>query len=155
MNGSTTRRGALFCLAGAALLPAAPALAGEKALVHRSPTCGCCGKWAEQLRAAGYDVSIVPESDMPAVKQRLGVPAELGSCHTAEIGGYAVEGHVPVAAIARLLKEKPQATGIAVPGMPSGSPGMETGGEADEYEVILFGPKGRQGYGKFRGSAPL
>lgn len=149
-----TRRGAMLGLAGAAAAYAIPALAEgpAKVLVHRSPTCGCCGKWADALRAAGFDVTVVNESDMAPVKTRLGVPSDLSSCHTAEIGGYAVEGHVPVDAIQRLLRDKPKAAGIAAPGMPMGSPGMEMGAEKDEYEIVLFGPEGRKSFGKYRGS---
>ena len=95
------------------------------------------------------------EPDMKAVKSRLDVPAELASCHTAEIDGYVVEGHAPVAAIERLLEERPEATGLAVPGMPAGSPGMETGGGAESYEVVLFGSAGRRSYGSSRGDAAL
>jgi len=147
------RRGLLRAAAFAAFAPALPAFAAptRRALVHRDATCGCCGKWAERLQTAGFEVKIVDEPDMKAVKRRLGVPAELASCHTAEIDGYVVEGHTPVAAIERLLKERPQAIGVAVPGMPAGSPGMEMGGEAETYAVTLFGPKGAKPYGGYLG----
>jgi hypothetical protein len=153
-----SRRASLRLLGATAialLANGARAEAPVKALVHRSPTCGCCGAWAEKLRAAGFSVEIVNEKDMAPVKTRLGVPAGLGSCHTAEIGGYVVEGHVPVAAIEKLLKEKPKAIGIAVPGMPAGSPGMEMGGETEVYEVFLFDAAGKSSYGKYRGDHAL
>ncbi len=151
-----TRRGAIGVVAGAlAWVPAARAGEPVKALVHRSPSCGCCGKWVERLRAAGYAVDMVNEADMKAVKTRLGVPEDLASCHTAEIGGYVVEGHTPLAAIDRLLREKPKAVGLAVPGMPAGSPGMEMGDEKEVYEVVLFDAGGRRSYGRFEGARAL
>ena len=108
--------------------------------VHRDPNCGCCEAWAEIASKAGYKVTVVQHDDMTAVKQRLGVPADLGSCHTVEVGGYVLEGHVPMDQVARLLREKPgDIAGIAVPGMPLGSPGMEVpDGTVDEYQVIAF-----------------
>jgi hypothetical protein len=97
----------------------------EEATVYKSPTCGCCKGWVTYLQRHGYHVTVIDRDDMDAVKDGLGVPAEMRSCHTAKIGGYLVEGHVPVEAIDRLLAEKPKVTGIASPGMPSGSPGMD------------------------------
>lgn len=118
--------------------------------VHKDPNCGCCGGWADHLKAAGFPVNILNSTDLAAVRRRLGVPDDLAGCHTAEMAGYVVEGHVPAPAIKRLLSEKPQAKGLAVPGMPLGSPGMD--GPPEVYEVILFGPQGRRSYGKFRGA---
>lgn len=118
--------------------------------VHKDPNCGCCSGWADHLKAAGFPVTIVNATDLVAVRKRLGVPDDLAGCHSAEMGAYLVEGHVPAAAIKRLLSEKPRAKGIAVPGMPLGSPGMD--GPPEVYEVILFGPQGRRSYGKFRGA---
>ena len=120
-------------------------------LVHKTPTCGCCGAWVEHIEAAGFPVSVVESSEVESLKQRLGVPAELASCHTAEVGGYVVEGHVPAAAIRRLLGERPDATGLAVPGMPAGSPGMDFPGvDPEPYEAFLFGPTVRS-FGRFLG----
>ena len=94
--------------------------------VYRDPSCGCCEAWAEIARNAGYQVQLVDHQDMPAIKRQHGVPEELASCHTTIVDGYAIEGHVPLAAVARLLGERPNGIrGIAVPGMPRGSPGME------------------------------
>ena len=94
--------------------------------MHKSPYCGCCSLWAEHLREQGFSVSEVPQDDMIAVKEKYGIPQQLQSCHTAEIDGYIIEGHVPAADILRLLREKPEdARGLSVPGMPLGSPGME------------------------------
>ncbi|WP_340569387.1 DUF411 domain-containing protein [Stenotrophomonas sp. G106K1] len=95
------------------------------AIVHKTASCGCCGVWADHLKAAGFPVEIRDTDDMHPIKQRLGVPAGKASCHTAEIGGYVVEGHIPVSDIKRLLKERPAARGLVLPGMPAGSPGME------------------------------
>ena len=93
--------------------------------VTKDTNCGCCGAWVEHIEAAGFPVSVVESSEVESLKQRLGVPAALYSCHTAEVDGYVIEGHVPAAAIQRLLTERPSATGLAVPGMPAGSPGMD------------------------------
>jgi hypothetical protein len=117
----------------------------ERMLVYRDPECGCCEAWADIARKAGYDVIVENRSDMAAVKARYGVPDELASCHTAIVGGYAIEGHVPMKHVARLLGDKPRdIRGIAVPGMPRGSPGMEMpDGSADPFEVMAFGSDGK------------
>jgi len=103
-----------------------PASAAEMVDVYKNPHCGCCGKWVEHLRQAGFAVRTHDVNDVPAARQRLGMPERLGSCHTAKVAGYVVEGHVPAADIQRLLKEKPPALGLTVPSMPPGSPGMES-----------------------------
>jgi hypothetical protein len=123
-------------------------------IVHRAPSCGCCGAWAEHLRRTGFPVKIAETRNLNAVKERLGVPADLVSCHTAKVEGYVVEGHVPAGAIQRLLTEKPQAIGVAVPGMPIGSPGME-GGTPDTFEVVLFGQQGRRTFARYLGNREL
>ncbi|MBU1363117.1 MAG: DUF411 domain-containing protein [Gammaproteobacteria bacterium] len=105
---------------------AQPAAAAEMVDVYKSPYCGCCGKWIDHIKAAGFAVRTHEVNDVPATRQRLGMPERLGSCHTAKVGGYLVEGHVPATDIERLLKEKPKALGLAVPAMPPGSPGMES-----------------------------
>lgn len=118
---------------------AAPAVVPARRLVvHKSPACGCCLAWADQMRGAGFDVQIRDVEDLTPIKARLGVPAQSASCHTAEIDGYFVEGHVPAEDIERLLAERPEAKGLAVPGMPLGSPGMEVpSGAIQPYEVLL------------------
>lgn len=114
--------------------------------VHKSPSCGCCGVWVDHVRAAGFPVEVHDTEDMMTVKDRLGVPEPMMSCHTAEVDGYFVEGHVPAEDIKRLLAEKPKARGIAVPGMPLGSPGMEMpDGRTQPYEVALVGGDGTTG----------
>jgi hypothetical protein len=110
--------------------------------VFKTPTCGCCGKWVEHLQASGFRVNV---EDVPSTvphRRKYGVPETLRSCHTAAVEGYALEGHVPAAEIHRLLKERPKAKGLAVPGMPMGSPGME-GPRSDPYEVLLFEEGGK------------
>lgn len=119
--------------------------------VHRDPNCGCCSKWAEHLRDAGFVVKVEETSDLEAVRARLGIPRGLASCHTAEVGGYLIEGHVPAVAVLRLLTERPVAKGLAVPGMPAGSPGMEGSGEPDPYTVVLFGEGGARPFMRFVG----
>ena len=132
------RTGAALALAGLPLLPAArPQRATMQ--VWKSPTCGCCKDWIEIVQRAGIAVQ-VHDSGNSAARERLGLPMRYASCHTALIGGYVVEGHVPVREIRRLLAERPAAVGIAVPGMPIGSPGMdgpEYGGRRDPYDVVL------------------
>ena len=112
-------------------------VAGESITVYKSPTCRCCTKWVDHLRKHGFKVTTHDTEDMATIKRSMGVPDALGSCHTAVVGKYVIEGHVPASDIARLLKKKPKISGLAVPGMPSGSPGMETG-IVDRYDVIAF-----------------
>jgi hypothetical protein len=147
-----TRRGVL--LAGAAsLLPFGVLFAATEPLitVHKDPSCGCCSGWVQHLQKAGFPTKVLDTGDVDAVKKRLGVPDDLAACHTAEVSGYVVEGHVPATALKRFLAEMPNVTGLAVPGMPVGSPGME-GGTVEKYEVVLFGPSGRRSYMRFLGS---
>ena len=153
-------RRALLASAGALpLLLSAVAIGQAETLplvtVTKDPSCGCCEGWADHIRAAGFPVKIVESADVDSLKQRLGVPAELASCHTAEMDGYVVEGHVPAAALRRLLAERPVATGLAVPGMPAGSPGMDfSGADPGAYEVLLFGPT-TQTFGRYLGAQEI
>jgi hypothetical protein len=125
-------------------------------VVTRDPGCGCCSAWVEHVRSAGFQVEVVGSHNLAPLKLRLGIPEHLAACHTAEIEGYVLEGHVPAPAIKRLLAERPAATGLAVPGMPVGSPGMEVSGSPDErYEVILFGPPSERVYARFQGHREL
>ena len=122
--------------------------------VHKDPTCGCCEAWVDHVRAAGYEARVVEVAAINAVKAKLGVPPGLRSCHTAEIDGYVLEGHVPAAAIARLLAERPKVRGLAVPGMPIGSPGMEVEGrDSETYDVMAFGDE-QEKFMTFRGGDP-
>lgn len=137
-------------LLAAAWLALAAATAGAgplpEVVMHKDPNCGCCGKWAEHLQANGFRVRTVMERDMASVKRRMAVPERLASCHTAKVGGYVIEGHVPAGTIKRLLREKPPVAGVAAPGMPLGSPGMEVPGvQAEPFDVVSFGRDGRTG----------
>jgi hypothetical protein len=150
-----TRRGVL--LAGAAsLLPYELLFAATELLitVHKDANCGCCSGWVQHLQKAGFPTKVVDTTDLDAVKTRLGVPDDLAACHTAEASGYIIEGHVPAVALKRFLAEKPDATGLAVPGMPIGSPGME-GSAPEPYDVVLFGPNGRRTYMRFLADRPI
>ena len=147
-----TRRSLVELLAAAALgAPIALALADDTVVVvHKDPNCGCCSGWVQHLRDAGFAVHVAETADLKAVRVRLGVPAALAACHTAEVAGYVVEGHVPAEAVRRLLSDRPKAKGIAVPGMPIGSPGME-GRQPQSYTVVLFGPDGSKPFMRFIG----
>jgi hypothetical protein len=113
----------------------------ESITVYKSPTCGCCSKWVRHLQDNGFEVEAINRKDMNSVKSEAGIPRQLASCHTAIIGGYVIEGHVPAVDIKRLLKERPDVAGLTVPGMPMGSPGME-GPRQDKYEVLTFTKSG-------------
>ena len=143
MNRTFKRR--TLVLAGM-LMPFAGALASDRPLVEvwKDPNCGCCKDWIAILEKAGFEVKRYDVGNNGA-RSRLGIPAQLGSCHTARIGDYAIEGHVPVQDIQRLLREKPDAIGLTVPGMPVGSPGMDGPaykGRRDPYDVLLIAKNG-------------
>jgi hypothetical protein len=112
-------------------------------VVHKSATCGCCHLWVDHVQSSGFKVVVRDVTDLVAIKERVGVPLGMVSCHTAEVGGYFLEGHVPAADIVRLLEQRPSAKGLTVPGMPAGSPGMEVpSGEVQPYDVHLVAPDG-------------
>ncbi len=138
---------AALLLAGVAVVvsfrPASPDLDAD-VVVYKSPTCGCCVKWIDHLEEAGYTVRAENVVDMVSVKQREGVPMDLSSCHTAIIGDYVFEGHIPARVISDFLEEGPDLAGLAVPGMPIGSPGME-GWNPAPYDVIAFDGDGNRG----------
>ena len=116
----------------------APTQALPLVVVHKSPSCGCCGLWVDHMRQAGFQVEVRDEDNVNPVKERVGVPYGKGACHTAEVAGYFIEGHVPATDVKRLLVEKPDAKGLVLPGMPMGSPGMEMpDGHAEPYTVEL------------------
>lgn len=117
--------------------------AAQSIHVYKSPTCGCCTDWVKHLEDNGFDVKATNTNDMGKIKVDAGLLPGLGSCHTAFVGDYVIEGHVPAQDIRRLLSEAPQATGLSVPGMPAGSPGMEMGDRKDHYKVILFNDAGQ------------
>jgi len=118
------------------------AAAAYRMTVYKTTTCGCCGKWVEHARANGFQVTVRDVPSTAEYRRKYGVPEALQSCHTAIVGGYTIEGHVPAADMLRLLKTRPKAAGLAVPGMPMGSPGME-GARRDPYSVVLFDAAGR------------
>lgn len=135
--GAAVVGAAIFTSDPSALSAATDAYSGTEITVYKSPTCSCCRKWVDYL-GASFKVTAHDTTDMASVKTSHGVPDEMQSCHTAIVGGYVIEGHVPVADIQRLIREKPKVAGLAVPGMPMGSPGME-GSHTDKYDVIAFG----------------
>lgn len=117
---------------------------GPTVQVFKSPTCGCCANWVKHLQQHGFTTQVTETEDVGAIKQRHGVPPKAQSCHTALVGGYVLEGHVPAADVQRLLKEKPGVVGLAVPGMPIGSPGMEVPNvPAQKYNVVAFDKQGQ------------
>ncbi len=129
---------ALASAAGCTALPilAAPSLPPVK--VFKNPSCGCCGGWVEHMKAAAFAVEVIAVEDTTVARKRLGMPDTYGACHTASVGGYVLEGHVPAPEVKRLLASKPVAIGLAVPSMPPGSPGMEANGREDPYDVLLI-----------------
>ncbi len=140
---------AIFCVLALALAVTltaraqAPA-AAPKMTVYKSPTCGCCAKWVEHMKQAGFDLTVNDVPNVGEIKAQHRVPADAQSCHTALVGGYVVEGHVPADVVKQLLKEKPAVAGLAVPGMPIGSPGMESAdGNKQAYNVVSFDKAGK------------
>lgn len=139
------RRRFLLTTVGAAVVAhaafgAAYATARPRVRVYKSPFYACCGGWIAHMKADGFDVEVLEVADVTPYRQRLGVPEALSSCHTAEVEGYAIEGHVPAADVHRLLRERPKGDGLALPGMVPGSPGMGRG--AVRYETLLFDRRG-------------
>jgi hypothetical protein len=137
------QRKTLFGMIAFAALTLGSAAHAANMTVYKSPSCGCCAKWVEHVERHGFTVKVIPTADMAAVKTRLKVPGAVQSCHTTVVGRYVVEGHVPAADIKRLLAQKPRAIGIAVAGMPAGSPGMEHGDHREPYSTMLIGPTGK------------
>jgi hypothetical protein len=130
-------------LAVTAAWPALAAPSAAQVQVFKSPTCGCCGAWVEHMRAAGFTVNVTEVDDTTAARKRLGLSDRYGSCHTATVAGYVLEGHVPAAEVKRLLATRPKALGLAVPGMPPSAPGMDVPGRKDPYDVLLIGTDGQ------------
>ncbi|MFC7294440.1 DUF411 domain-containing protein [Marinobacter aromaticivorans] len=123
--------------------PVLAAGAAQSIHVYKSPTCGCCTDWVEHLESNGFDVKTTDTQDMNRVKFEAGLSRNLASCHTAFVGDYVIEGHVPASDIQQLIADAPQARGLAVPGMPAGSPGMEMGDRKDHYQVLMFNENGQ------------
>ncbi len=137
MTIKLSRREFLYATAAAVTAIATPAQAASPTF-YRNPGCGCCHLWSERMASAGMPVTLVDSDDLTGELERHGVPAELQSCHVGRIDRYVISGHVPPEDIKRLLAEKPEALGLAVPGMPMGSPGMDEGGASEPYAVLLF-----------------
>ncbi|MDR1990870.1 MAG: DUF411 domain-containing protein [Acidobacteriaceae bacterium] len=122
----------------------APKSSKPQMVVYKSPECGCCLNWIAHMKANGFDVKTVDVDDIDKVKRTYGVPPSAASCHTALVGNFVVEGHVPADAVSRMLREKPAIAGIAVPGMPIGAPGMEMpGGQKDPFAIVAFDKSGK------------
>jgi|SRR5688500_896056 len=138
---------AAMALATAAYVSAQqkPVSSRTSIVVYKTPTCGCCSMWVEHMRQNGFqpEVHDVSANEVRAISQKAGLADEGASCHTAKVGNYIVEGHVPAADVHRMLKEKPVIAGIAAPGMPVGSPGMEMGGRTERYDVVSFTKDGK------------
>jgi hypothetical protein len=131
--------------AGTSLVTFRPLFAqsGLRLVIYKSPTCGCCGNWVNHVKANGFQTEVHDVEDVNAIKSKHGVPEELYSCHTALADSYVFEGHVPADLVTKVLKEKPKIVGIAAPGMPIGSPGMEVGTRKDPYKIIAFTRDGK------------
>lgn len=123
--------------------PLLAAGAAQNIHVYKSPTCGCCQDWVEHLEANGFEVEVTETQNLNPVKRDAGLTPALASCHTAFVGDYVIEGHVPASDIQRLIADAPKARGLSVPGMPVGSPGMEMGDRKDPYQVLLFNDQGQ------------
>ncbi|MGJ3256273.1 MAG: DUF411 domain-containing protein [Alcanivorax sp.] len=117
---------------------------GQVLEVYKSPTCGCCGAWVDHMKDNGYQVVVHEQQNLQSIKEKAGILPGQGSCHTAFIGDYVIEGHVPASDVDRLLAERPDGKGLTVPGMPVGSPGMEMGDRVDAYDVLLFDENGTE-----------
>lgn len=141
------RRTVLTSFAAAAAALALPVAAKEslpQVQVFKNPSCGCCGAWVDHMKAAGFAVNVTEVDDTAVARRKYGLPDRFGSCHTAVVAGYVVEGHVPAKDVKKLLAMKPVAVGLAVPGMPVGLPGMEMGSRRDPYQVLLVAKDGRE-----------
>lgn len=142
MKLNFTRRGLMLGACAASVAAAVPAVADARPALHvlKDPNCGCCSAWVEIVQADGFEVTVEESMGTALARYKLdnGIPQEMGSCHTGRIAGYMIEGHVPPADIHRLLEERPDAIGLAVPGMPYGSPGMGPEAEREAYEVFLI-----------------
>ena len=155
-TGKSLRKFRMACatLAIAFLAACTSAAQASPYVMFRDPQCGCCEEWGKHVRAGlNHEVTVRDDRPMAEVKAELGVPGDLSSCHTMEVDGYVIEGHVPAREIARLLEELPEGIdGLAVAGMPLGSPGMEAGGRVQPYQVVAFGPTGQSVYASYPGS---
>jgi len=141
---------AALAITAAALLPLRTATSAPEVVVYKSPTCGCCSAWIDHLQDNGFKVVSRDTSDLTTIKMQHGVTLELASCHTALVDGYVLEGHVPAADVKALLEQRPAITGLSVPGMPIGSPGMEQGDTKQPYDVAAFDKQGVKVFSSYR-----
>ena len=152
------RRQLVRLMGGAAVAALAPAplyaQSGRTVTVYKEAACGCCGGWVRHMTKAGFIVTAMDVANIGTIKTKHGIPDALATCHTAEVDGYLVEGHVPAVVVKRLLHERPKAKGIAVPGMPLGSPGMENPLH-EAYDVVLFGDNGQSVFARCRGTEEI
>ena len=140
------RRNFLYGAGAVSMLTTLPALAvapAPEVQVFKNPRCGCCAAWVTHMRSAGFVVRVAEVHDATAERRRLGMPDRFGSCHSASVGGYVLEGHVPASDVKRLLGTKPRAVGLAVPGMPASAPGMDAPGRTDPFQVLLVDAAGQ------------
>lgn len=149
------RRLFMALAASVSLVPVRLAWADELPVIQvfKSPTCGCCSMWVDHLAENGFEVEAKDVDDLNGIKQMAGVPGHLQACHTAVIDGYTIEGHIPASAIKKLLAERPAVKGLAVPGMPAGSPGMPSP-RPEPYDVVAFGENGDQRFMSFVETTP-
>ena len=150
---ATSRRAVLMTGLSAVAFPTAATAQGAKRItVYKTPWCGCCGGWVDHLRAAGWTAEVREVEDLAPVRARFGVPERLASCHTGVVGRYAIEGHVPSTDIDRLLREAPAARALAAPGMPAGSPGMETAGREPDVTLLVLSDGSNRVFGRHNGA---
>ncbi len=146
------RRSLLAGLAVSALAGNASAQSTKRMTAYKSPWCGCCGGWIAHMREAGWTVEVVEREDLAPIRARHGIPDRLASCHTAVVGAYAIEGHVPASDVDRLLRERPAAKALSAPGMPAGSPGMEAAGREPYTTVLILNDGSTRVFGRHNGA---
>ncbi|ALJ10027.1 MAG: DUF411 domain-containing protein [Caulobacteraceae bacterium] len=148
---SASRRALLATLPALAIAGFAQAAPDKRMTAYKTPWCGCCGGWIAHMRQAGWTVEVVEREDLAPIRARYGIPDRLASCHTAVVGAYAVEGHVPAGDIDRLLRERPTARALSAPGMPAGSPGMEAAGREPYQTVLILADGSTRVWGRHNG----
>ncbi len=146
------RRGVLAGLAFAGVAGPVLAMPPKRMTAYKTPWCGCCGGWIAHMRQAGWSVEVVEHEDLAPIRARHGIPDRLASCHTAVVGAYAIEGHVPAGDVDRLLSERPAARALSAPGMPAGSPGMEAAGREPYTTVLILNDGSTRVFGRHNGA---
>lgn len=149
---SPSRRALLAALPVLALGGAVHAAPDKRMAVYKTPWCGCCGGWVVHMRQAGWTVEVIEREDLAPIRALHGVPDRLAGCHTAVVGPYAIEGHVPATDVARLLRERPAARALSAPGMPAGSPGMEAAGREPYTTVLILADGSTRVFGRHNGA---